>query len=197
MRPLLVASADITVEQASRNGTAVALGQPLTADICDVAPAVVNDAPAVFPLGATRVTWTATDGSGNTTTATQKVTVADTTPPEFVSAGATPDVLWPVTHQMVSVTVGALIADTCDAAPKWRIIGVRCSEPDNGTGDGNTSADWQITGDHTVNLRAERSGKNTSRIYTISVEATDASGNTSSAKVTVTVPHDQDKKPCK
>lgn len=34
---------------------------------------VTNDAPRHFPCGTTVVTWTATDGSGNTTTATQRV----------------------------------------------------------------------------------------------------------------------------
>jgi len=35
-------------------------------------------------------------------------------------------------------------------------------------GSGNTAPDWEITGDATANLRAERSGKNKAgRIYTI------------------------------
>jgi hypothetical protein len=43
--------------------------------------AVGNDAPALFPLGTTTVTWTATDDAGNAATGTQQVTVVDTTPP--------------------------------------------------------------------------------------------------------------------
>ncbi|MDH5216786.1 MAG: HYR domain-containing protein, partial [Gammaproteobacteria bacterium] len=42
---------------------------------------VTNDAPALFGLGTHNVTWTATDTSGNTTQANQKVSVVDTTPP--------------------------------------------------------------------------------------------------------------------
>jgi hypothetical protein len=63
----------------------------------------------------------------------------------------------------------------------------------NDIGDGNTSPDWEITGDHTVNLRAERSGANKAgRIYTITVQATDAAGNRSDSKTAkVTVPHDK------
>ena len=44
-----------------------------------------------------------------------------------------------------------------------------------------------------LSLRAERAGTAGDRIYTITCTAKDASGNTSVAKTTVTVPHDQGK----
>ncbi len=62
------------------DATGVNLGTPLTGDNCGVAT-VVNDAPAVFPSGATSVTWTVTDNSGNQFTAQQVVTVLDLVPP--------------------------------------------------------------------------------------------------------------------
>jgi hypothetical protein len=53
-----------------------------TATVTDNCSAVVaNDAPAIFPLGTTTVTWTATDPDGSTATAQQLVTVADTEKP--------------------------------------------------------------------------------------------------------------------
>ncbi len=45
---------------------------------------VVHDGPATYPVGDTRITWTATDLAGNVATATQIVRVQDTTPPEFI-----------------------------------------------------------------------------------------------------------------
>jgi hypothetical protein len=40
----------------------------------------------------------------------------------------------------------------------------------------------------TLNLRADRSNKRISRIYTIAIECTDAAGNRATKSVTVTVP---------
>jgi hypothetical protein len=53
--------------------TGLDIGSASAIDECAVT--VTNDAPAKFPPGTTTVTWTATDQAGNTTTATQRVTV--------------------------------------------------------------------------------------------------------------------------
>jgi len=73
--PSLKAPPDVTVSESNPLGTPVNLGQPTVSDICDPAPTVTNDALALYPLGVTTVTWTATDHSGNASSATQKVTV--------------------------------------------------------------------------------------------------------------------------
>lgn len=56
--------------------TGVILGAPVASDTCG-SVGVANNAPAQFPVGETIVTWTATDGQGNTATCTQRVTVLD------------------------------------------------------------------------------------------------------------------------
>ena len=73
--PTISCPANVTVTaNAGSTATNVALGSPVTADNCSVA-SVANNAPAAYPLGATPVTWTVTDGSGNTATCVQTVTV--------------------------------------------------------------------------------------------------------------------------
>ncbi|MCG3150118.1 MAG: hypothetical protein PCFJNLEI_03596 [Verrucomicrobiae bacterium] len=52
----------------------VSLGTPVTEDNCGVG-SVTNDAPALFLVGDTTVTWTVVDDSGNTNTCAQTVTV--------------------------------------------------------------------------------------------------------------------------
>jgi len=76
--PVLTAPGDVAVE-ASGVLTPVAIGSASATDIFEVT--ITNDAPASFPLGTTAVTWTATDANGNASTATQNVTVEDTTAP--------------------------------------------------------------------------------------------------------------------
>jgi gliding motility-associated-like protein len=74
--PTLEAPVAVTVDVDAGKTTAsnVALGTPVTADMCGLT-SVTNDAPAEYMTGTTTVTWTARDGAGNTTTATQIVTV--------------------------------------------------------------------------------------------------------------------------
>jgi len=70
--PALTVPADITVDSA--DPIAVALGSATANDFFE--PVVVtNDAPALFPLGVTNVTWQAVDFNGNTATGVQTVTV--------------------------------------------------------------------------------------------------------------------------
>jgi uncharacterized repeat protein (TIGR01451 family) len=75
--------ASVTVEQSSASGTAFTVTMPSAADNCSGSIVVSSNAPAMFPAGATTVTFTVADAAGNSATATTTVTVGDTTPPTF------------------------------------------------------------------------------------------------------------------
>ena len=78
--PVVSAPADITVE-ATGSLTAVALGSATALDNIDGSLSASADRSGPFPVGSHSVTWSATDSAGNTGSATQTVTVRDTTPP--------------------------------------------------------------------------------------------------------------------
>jgi len=158
-------------------------------------PITLAQSPAgPYSLGATLVTLTATESDNLFDSCQATVTVVDTTPPNIANVTASPNSLWPPNHKLVPVIVTASASDTCSTTTVCKITSVSSNEPVNGTGDGDTAPDWVITGDLTVNLRAERAGTGSGRVYTITVQCTDASGNSSTKTVAVTVPHDQRKK---
>jgi hypothetical protein len=154
---------------------------------------LTQDPEGPYGLGTTLVTLTVTDSKDASTQCTGTVTVVDKTPPTISDISINPSVLWPANHKMVPVTVTVSVYDNC-GPPMCNIVSVTSNEPINGLGDGDTSPDWQINGGLMVNLRAERSGKGSGRIYTITIECKDASGNTTTGTITVNVPHDQGKK---
>ncbi|MEM4250068.1 MAG: HYR domain-containing protein, partial [Candidatus Nitrosotenuis sp.] len=73
---------NITVEATNEDKNTVDLGSVEATDLVEIA-SITNDAPDTFALGETIVTWTATDEAGNSATATQIVTVVDTTAPKI------------------------------------------------------------------------------------------------------------------
>ena len=187
--PTLNVPPDITLEATGPNG-AVAEYQATAFDLIGTPLPVTFSIPSgsVFPIGTTEVTVSTTDIYGTTVNGSFDVTVQDTTAPTFISLTANPNVLGDPNHKMVPVDIAAVVSDLVDPSPVTKIISVSSNEPDNGPGDGNRSPDWQITGDLTLLLRAERSGRGTGRIYTITVESRDSSGNAAVQTVTVFVP---------
>lgn len=114
--------------------------------------------------------------------------VADTTPPSIASITPSRDVLNPPNHKMVPVTISVAATDDTDPSPVAQIVSVTSNEADDGLGDGDTPNDVVITGPLSVQLRAERSGKGTGRVYTITIAVSDASGNVATGTTTVIVP---------
>jgi HYR domain len=185
--PSLTLPSDIVAEATSAAG-AVVTYTATAFDLVDGSVSVVCTpiSGSTFPLGTTSVGCSATDAHGNTATGAFNIIVVDTTPPTITSSSVSPATLWPPDHKMVDVTVSVTAVDLVDPAPVIQIVSVSSDQPINGTGDGDTSPDWIITGPLTLQLRAERAS-GTTRTYTITFTATDFSGNVATGTVKVTV----------
>ncbi|HSK12269.1 MAG TPA: T9SS type A sorting domain-containing protein, partial [Phnomibacter sp.] len=133
-------------------------------------------------------TWTFTDACSNSSSVSQTITVKDDTGPSITNVSVNQPMLWPVNHKMRDVVVNYNVADNCDGPVTTRLF-ISSNEPQNSTGDGNTESDWEIIDNRNVRLRAERAGNGDGRVYTITIEATDACGNISSTTTEVRVAH--------
>jgi hypothetical protein len=149
---------------------------------------------ATLALGEHEITLQVTDSVGQTATATVIVVVQDTTPP-VVHVSVTPEFIWPPNHKMVTVHATVRATDVCSPEVTVTLVSVTSSEPDNSTGDGNTTGDVQNatlgTADFVFSVRAERKGNGSGRVYTATYGAIDASDNTATASADIKVAHDQ------
>jgi hypothetical protein len=93
------------------------------------------------------------------------------------------------------VAVSWIASDPCEEPVSCSVTSIVSNEPLNDIGDGNTAADYRIVNAATghVQVRAERAGPRSGRIYTITVTCTDPQGISVSAQTRVTVAHDQRK----
>ncbi|HUT78836.1 MAG TPA: hypothetical protein VM285_14160, partial [Polyangia bacterium] len=106
---------------------------------------------------------------------------ADTVPPFIASAWAEPNTL-ARDNKTHDVAINAIVNDNADPAPSWRVVSIVSEEP------AAAATKCLVTGDHTVRLRGMCASNGIGRTYTITIEASDASGNTSTALVLVLVP---------
>jgi hypothetical protein len=107
------------------------------------------------------------------------------TPPTIASVTASPAVVWPPNHRMVAASVS--VSASGSPAPVCRISDVRSNEGASVPG----GTDWVITGPLSLNVRAERAGAGTGRVYDITVTCANGGSATASKVVTISVPHDQ------
>lgn len=117
-----------------------------------------------------------------------KVTVEDKEAPVIANVSANPNSIWPPNHTMKDVEIGYNMSDNCGEVNST--ISVTSNEPESGTDSEDIAGDWKIIDAHHLQLRAERAGKGSGRIYTITIAATDASGNKSEQHTEVVIPHD-------
>jgi hypothetical protein len=132
------------------------------------------------------------DAAGNVGSAVATVSNIDKTAPTLkIQANQTS--LWAPNHKLADIRFSWDAQDIGSGIASVKLLSVTSNEPDNGLGDGDTANDIQGadygTADDVIQLRAERSGTGTGRVYTITYEAVDFAGNRVIASTTVTVPH--------
>jgi len=128
--PAITCPADTVAECSVHTG--VPTGDPALAsffagasatDTCDPAPVIGHNAPPLFGLGATPVTFTARDHASNLASCVAQVTVVDTLPPSVVCPApvmvecTSPQGISATDPQLASFFTAASAADVCDAAP--------------------------------------------------------------------------------
>jgi len=120
----------------------VNLGVPTFSDNCS-GTTITNDAPAIFTVGTTTVTWTASDASGNTTTATQLVTIEDHELPTILQPS---DITLRAETGKCSATISLQVPATTD---NCGIATVTNDAPANGLfAVGTYTITWTVTDIH-------------------------------------------------
>lgn len=174
--PVITAPGDLNV-YASGALTTVAIGTATATDLFEPIT-IESDAPEQFPVGTTTVTWTATDPSGNSSQATQQVTVVydwngffaplDNLPTiNSVKGGQTVPVKW-----NVPTPNGSYIRDTAIVS-KLEIATVACeaegSEYENAIEaetTGNSGLRYDLSAEQFVyNWKTSKPMKNSCRLF--------------------------------
>ena len=133
---------------------------------------------AAFAVGITTVIYVFKDVQGNESMCSFDITVQDITVPVISNTSVSRAILSPPNRQMVPITIEYDLSDNCGATAT---LTVSSNEPISGTSKADRSPDWIITDNHHVQLRAEQDPNGSGRVYTITITATDASGNISTA----------------
>lgn len=137
-------------------------------------------------------TGVATDRAGNIAQASVGSINIDRTAPAVTCSNSAPT-LWPPNRKLVAVQATVTVTDALSGAAGFTLTQATSNEPDNGLGDGDTAGDIQGfavgTADASGQLRAERSGNGTGRIYSLAYAGADLAGNTAPCTTGATVPH--------
>jgi K319L-like, PKD domain len=199
--PVANAGADQTVQCAGPNGTAVMLNGTLSSDpqgqtlsflwTDDANNSVVGKAaivPLTLGMGSHAYTLTVTNTSGLSAQAKTKVAVVDTASPTL-TVSLSPNYLQPPNHKLVQVTATVKVSDACDAKPTVQLVSITSTDPIDAddvqaVGGGPVPFGTDV---RSFRLAAELNHNGSDRVYTVTYQATDASGNTTVASAQVGV----------
>ena len=139
--------------------------------------------------GVTTLTYFSTDRAGNSEAPRTLRISIDKTQPAILGMPAAPCSLWPPNRAMLTVATVSAVDGVSPIASFS--VSASSNEPPSIAGQSDTQIAGSGTAPRTIALRADRLGTGTGRIYTITANATDAAGNTTSATATCLVPHNQ------
>jgi len=131
-------------------------------------------------LGEHLIILEVTDRAGAFDTNEVVITAEDVTPPEF-SLSVEPNVLWPPNNKMVKITPWPVVGDHCDESVEVSLVDITMGA------EGDVNDYVQIDGDGSIYLRASKGRGGAVRIYTLTYEAVDDSGNAAIDSATVVV----------
>jgi photosystem II stability/assembly factor-like uncharacterized protein len=156
---------------------------PLAADPINPGTVFAGNANGVFKITEGTTGWTSVSSGLPAAPGIFAMAIAPAvcTPPVMSDASASPSTLWPPNHKMVEVTVSYTTSGSC---PSACTLSVTSNEP------GGVRDAVVVDANHVL-LRAERDGKGSGRVYTITITCTNSDGQSSSQSVIVTVAHDQ------
>jgi hypothetical protein len=139
---------------------------------------------SVVAEGTTTLTYFAVDNAGNQETAKTVTVRIDKTPPAISGMPGANCSLWPPDRRMVQVAA-VTASDALSGVGGAPQVSATSNEPQSGA-----DPDVVIT-DGRVQVRAERAGTGTGRVYTITAKASDLADNRAMVTGTCTVPHNQ------
>jgi hypothetical protein len=138
--------------------------------------------------GNQHVSGSCQDLAGNTASATVSGINIDKTPPALSGLPAAGCTLWPPNHKFVTVATIAG-SDALSGLASLKVTG-NSNEPMD-PNDPDIIISGSGLGPRAVQLRADRLGTGTGRVYTLTTTATDTAGNVVTATSVCTVSHDR------
>ncbi|MHC4586285.1 MAG: LamG domain-containing protein [Planctomycetota bacterium] len=133
-------------------------------------------------LGEHLIVLEVTDRAGAFDSNEVVITVEDVTPPEL-SVVVEPNILWPPNGKMVLVRPEWEVSDNCDEEVEVSLVDISMNVEED------TNDYVHIGDDGSIYLRARKSKRGSGRIYTLTYEAVDDSGNVTEKSTTVAVRH--------
>jgi hypothetical protein len=195
--PVARAFFPLVVECTGPSGAAVTLdgsasfdpeGGPITLEWSGPFGTATGPQPIVsLPFGTSTITLTVSDAEGGTSTSTVDVLVRDTVAP-ILTLAALPPAIWPHNGRLVNVFVVLSANDRCDPNPTVTLTGIDIIDKKAGDPAQDIAGAAFGTDDRTFLVRATRAAGGDGRTYIAHYTVTDASGNSTSAGVSVLVP---------